>query len=402
MKIEDVEVLNLRFQYPPGTDLQYAGGSITGRVTSLLRVSTDNGLTGLGSAYSHPDVVRLVVERHLRPHLIGSDADDVEGLWRKMYTLTRWYGRKGAALSSLGAVDMALWDLRGKAAGKPLHRLLGATRDAVPAYASGLLWRDSVESLVREANTHRDRGFRRVKMRLGRDPDYDVEALRAVRHAVGTTGEVMVDGSHRYSLEAAEWLASVLAENGVVWFEEPFAPEDLDNYAALRTRVSVPIAAGENEFGAPGFHELITAGAVDIVQPDASRAGGISEWLRIATMARDASLQIAPHTWSDAVTLIAHAHLVAATSHAITVEVDQTGNPFIDDLLTEPLVIADGLLTLPQAPGLGIELKRATLERYLVPSDQPISPGNYSDMIFGAQYWHPAPGYRFDGELQRQ
>ena len=114
MRIEDVEVLNLRFEYPEGRGFRSAGGTTTGRVTTLVRVSTDEGLTGLGAAYSHPDLVRLIVEHHLRPHLVGADTEDIEGLWSKMYALTRWYGRKGAALSSLGSVDMALWDLRGR------------------------------------------------------------------------------------------------------------------------------------------------------------------------------------------------------------------------------------------------------------------------------------------------
>lgn len=395
MRIEDIEVLNLRFEYPEGKGFQYAGGVVTGRVTTLVRVSADTGINGLGAAYSHPDLVRLILEHHLRPHLVGEDAEDIETLWAKMYALTRWYGRKGAALSALGAVDMALWDLRGKAVGQPLHRLLGATRNAVPAYASGLFWQNSVDILEREAAAHRERGFRRVKMRLGRNPDYDLEALQAVRRGVGKDGGVMVDGSHRYSLEAAEWLGHILAEHQVFWFEEPFTPEDLDNYVALRPRLRVPLAAGENEFGLQGFRELIRAGALDILQPDSCRAGGITEWLRIAAMAKDAGLQVAPHTWSDAVALIVNAHLVAATANAITVEVDQSGNPFIDDLLTEPLAIRDGLLTLPDAPGLGIELKQETLDRFLVPSGELTAPGNYSDLMFGHDYWTPAPGYEF-------
>ena len=179
---------------------------------------------------------------------------------------------------------------------------------------------------------YRERGFRRVKMRLGRDPDYDVEALRAVRRAVGKDGDVLVDGSHRYSLAAAEWLGAILCEHQVFWFEEPFTPEDLDSYVVLRLCLSVPLAAGENEFGLQGFR-LIRAKALDIVQPDVCRVGGVTEWLRVAALAREANLKVAPHTWSDAVSLMANAHLVAATANAITVEVDQTGNPFIEELL---------------------------------------------------------------------
>jgi D-galactarolactone cycloisomerase len=395
VRIERVEVLKLRFEYPEGKGFRYAGGMVTGRVTTLVKVLTAEGITGVGAAYSHPDLVQMIIERHLGPHLAGCDADEIEGLWTKMYALTRWYGRKGAALSALGAVDMALWDLRGKATGQPLCRLLGATRDTVPAYASGLFWQDSTEALEREACAHRERGFDRVKMRLGRDPDYDVEALRAVHRAIGEDGNVMVDGSQRYSVEAARWLAGVLGEHGVFWFEEPFAPEDLDSFVALRPGLSVRLAAGENEFGLQGFRELIRAGALDIVQPDACRTGGVTEWLRIAALADKGELKVAPHTWSDAVALMANAHLVAATANALTVEVDQTGNPFIDDLLTEPLVIENGLLRLPDGPGLGVELNQETIDRFLVPPGELTPPGNYSDLWFGAEYWTPAPGYEF-------
>ncbi len=301
-----------------------------------------------------------------------------------MYELTRWYGRRGAAISALGGVDIALWDLRGKALRKPIHALLGAARGAVPAYASGLLWHDDLGELEREAARHRERGFHRMKMRLGRSEEYDVAALDTVLRGAGPGAGVMVDGSHRYGVEAAAAPGRVLAERGIVWFEEPFKPEDIDRYVALRGRMGVPIAAGENEFGLQGFRELLRASAVDIAQPDACRTGGITEALRIARLAAEHGVRIAPHTWSDAVALMANAHVVAALPHAITVEVDQTGNPFIDELGVEPLVISDGLLALPDAPGLGLAVAWDRVNAYVLPAGTPVPPGNYSDMVFGA------------------
>ncbi|MDQ6709886.1 MAG: mandelate racemase/muconate lactonizing enzyme family protein [Candidatus Dormibacteraeota bacterium] len=394
MRIEDVEVINLRFDYPTGNGFRYAGGTVTSRVTSLVRVHTDSGLVGLGAAYSHPDLVRVIIEGNLRSHLIGEDPLQVEALWEKMYGLTRWYGRKGAALSAIGGIDIALWDLRGKAAGQPVYRLLGGERGVAPAYASGLFWQDDVAAIEQEAARHRQRGFRRVKMRLGRSEDYDVAAVAAARRGVGADGDVMVDGSHRYSAEVAERMGSVLAEHRVFWFEEPFPPEDLDAYVALRPRLTVPLAAGENEFGAQGFREIIRAGAVDIAQPDACRTGGITESMRVARLAAEHGVRIAPHTWSDAVAVMANAHVVASIPHGVTVEVDQTGNPSIDDLLSEPLRIEDGILQLPDRPGLGIELYQATVDRLAVPKDQLMLDGNYSDLTFGRQYYHAEPPYQ--------
>jgi D-galactarolactone cycloisomerase len=394
VRIQDVEVINLRFDYPSGGGFRYAGGVVTSRVTSLVRVHTDSELVGLGAVYSHPDLVRTVIEGNLRAHLVGEDPLQIEALWDKMYGLTRWFGRKGVALSALGGIDIALWDLRGKAAGKPIYQLLGGDRSAVPAYASGLFWHDDVSMLEREAAKHRQNGFRRVKMRLGRSEHYDVAAVEAARRGVGSDGDVMVDGSHRYTLEIAERMGKVLADNRVFWFEEPFPPEELDSFVALRPRLTVPLAAGENEFGLQGFREILRAGAVDIAQPDACRTGGITESMRIARMAADHGVRIAPHTWSDAVALMANAHLVAALPHGVTVEVDQTGNPSIDDLLMEPLHIEDGLLHIPDGPGLGIELNAGTVERLAVPKGQQMLDGNYSDLVFGRQHYSQEPPYR--------
>jgi L-alanine-DL-glutamate epimerase-like enolase superfamily enzyme len=187
---------------------------------------------------------------------------------------------------------------------------------------------------------------------------------------------------------------ALLAEAGAAWFEEPFPPEDIDRYVSLRRRLKVPLAAGENEFGMQGFRELLRAGAIDIVQADACRTGGISEVLRIAKMAAEAALRVAPHTWSDAVALTANAHIVASLPHGLTVEVDQTGNPFIEDLLAEPLRIEGGYLQLSDAPGLGIELNPAALAKLTVPRGVPVANGNYSDLIFGAEYYAVAPPYR--------
>jgi L-alanine-DL-glutamate epimerase-like enolase superfamily enzyme len=326
------------------------------------------------------------VQQQLAPLLVGEDPTEVERLWERMYLVTRWYGRKGAAMSALGAVDTALWDLRGKAAGKPVWELLGGTRPKCPAYASALLWKP-VPELASEAGALVARGFRRVKMRLARGDDYDRAAVTAVRKAIGPDCDMMCDGSMRYSLDEARVLGRFLAEHGVFWFEEPFAPEDIDSFAALKGTVGVRLAAGENEFGLQGFRELIRAQALDIVQPDASRCGGISEVQRVAALAKSAGVAFAPHTWSDAVAVMANAQVVAANSNGLTVEVDQTGNPFIEELLVEPLSINDGQLALSRAPGLGIELNQSVVNRYRLRDPLAIPDGCYSDMVFGRKFW---------------
>ena len=296
-------------------------------------------------------------------------------------------------MTALGGIDVALWDLRGKSLGKPVWQLLGGTEASCPAYASALLW-NSMDGLAAEATRHLEHGFRRMKMRLGRDEEYDTSAVVAVRQAIGPNHDLMCDASMRYHLKLACRIGRVLAENRVFWFEEPFAPEDLDSFAALRSTVRVPVAAGENEFGAQGFRELIERRAVDIVQADASRCGGITEVCRVADMAHKAGLKLAPHSWSDAVAVMANAQVVAATPHALTVEVDQTGNPFVEELLVEPLQINDGRLQLSRKPGLGIELNQAAVEKYRMAEPLTVPDGWYSDMVFGQADNKPAGPYR--------
>lgn len=393
MKIDHVEVVNLRFDYPAERRFQYAGGTCTGRLTTLVLVHTDTGRVGVGSVYSHPGLVSLVIKGQLEPLLRGRDPREVEYLWERMYAVTRWYGRKGAALSALGGLDTAFWDLRGQALGRPVWALFGGQHPACPAYASALLWKPTAEALAEEAAGHLDRGFRRMKMRLGQSEEYDMAAVRAVRAAVGKDNDVMVDASMRYHVALARRVGRVLQEGRVFWFEEPFTPEDIDSYTALRGTVGVRLAAGENEFGVQGFRELIRARAVDIVQPDASRCGGLSEVVRVADMAREAGLSFAPHTWSDAVAVLANAQVVAARPNGLTVEIDQTGNPFIDDLLVEPLRVRDGQLALSNRPGLGVELNRAVLDRYRVDDPFTVPDGFYSDMAFGKDAFAPPPPF---------
>lgn len=387
MRIANIDVINLYWEYPDRRGFVYAGGSVTSRVTTLVRVTTESGETGWGSCYAYPDLVRIIIEKHLSPHLLGADPIKTEILWEKMYLLTRWYGRKGVAVSALGALDTAFWDLRGKFLGKPIYKLLGSEQATVPAYASGLFWQNDMSLLEEEAKRHRGRGFKRVKTRLGRSEDYDVAALQAIRRGVGSDADILVDGSHRYDMKAARRMCNVLAEQKVFWFEEPFPPEDIDSYVALRQESNVPLAAGENEFGVQGFRELLRAGAVDIAQPDVCRTGGITECVRIGLLAAEHKVGIATHTWNDAVALIANAHVVASLPNGITVEVDQTGNPFIDELLSIPLNIKDGLLYLPDEPGLGISPSQAALDRLAKPSNWTLAEGNYSDLVFGPDYF---------------
>jgi D-galactarolactone cycloisomerase len=383
MKIDHIEAINLAYNYPDTDKFQYGGGVCDGRLTTLILIHTDNGQVGIGSVYSHPGLIYLIVRDQLDPLLRGEDPTDVDRLWERMYGLTRWYGRKGVAMSAIGGVDTALWDLRGKALGKPVWKLLGGKLAGCPAYASGLLWKDDISDLADEAVTYIDRGFRRVKMRLARSEEYDMAAVQEVRKAIGPDNDVIIDASMRYHPDLARRMGKFFAQQGVFWYEEPFAPENIDAFVALRREVEIPLAAGENEFGLQGFRELIRAGAVDIVQPDASRCGGISEVWKVAKLAHEYTMRFATHSWSDAVAIIANAQVVSAMPNGISVEIDQMNNPFVNDLLDEPLSITEGLLKLSDAPGLGISLNTDGVERLRMTDPLCMPDGVFSDMMFG-------------------
>jgi D-galactarolactone cycloisomerase len=393
MKIETIEVHNLRFEYPNKLGFRYSGGVCTARVTTIVLVHTNTPHVGIGSCYTHPALAHLVIEHQLAPLLKGRDPRQTEELWSLMYDLTRWYGRKGAAISALGALDVAFWDLKGKAANAPVYRLLGGTKNSCPAYASALLWQDA-ESAAREATALKSKGWKRMKMRMGQGEEKDLANLRAIRAAIGTEVDLMCDAGMRLDVPTAKRIGKVLKDEKVFWFEEPFEPEDLASYRALHGALSTRIAAGENEFGVQGFRDLIEPPCVDIVQPDASRCGGISEAHKVAMMASAHNLGVATHTWSDALAVVANAHVVAACDTGITVEVDQTGNPFIEELLNAPLAISAGVLDLGEKPGLGIELNFEALEKYRMADPLRVPDGRYSDMTFGAEYFTPTAAYQ--------
>jgi D-galactarolactone cycloisomerase len=392
LRITGIQVATLRYEYPLGKGFHFAGGYCTGRLSCLVQVHTDTHITGIGSVYSHPALVATIIAEHLQPMLLGEDPLEVEALWDRCYRITRWYGRKGVALSALGGIDTALWDIRGKIAGKPIHQLLGGSRTRIPAYASALLWKNDPEELGREAEQHLADGFRGMKMRLGRNYEYDRAAVDIVRRTIGPDSKLMIEGNARYSLDQARRIAATYREKDVYWFEEPFPPEDIDSYLALRPDLGLSLAAGENEFGLQGFRELIDRGMVDILQPDCSRCGGITECRRIGLAGAEHGLKVATHGWSDAIAVVANVHVIASLPTGLTVEIDRTGNGLVDDLLTEPLRVFDGEIAVPQKPGLGIELNPAAVQWFSLP-DASVPDGNYSDLVFGKKFYTRAEAY---------
>jgi L-rhamnonate dehydratase len=343
----------------------------------LIRVHTDEGITGIGEAHTNPTVSKAIIEapmcslasRGLRELLIGENPLDIGRLWDKMYQATQIYGRRGALMHALSGIDIALWDILGKATGQPIHRLLGGARaDRFPIYASDLM-PGTTEATVEMARRHRDAGYRAMKLgwgALGRSPHEDVRRVSAVRAAVGDEMDLMVDIGMPIPFDAALHLGRGLADLGVYFLEEPLAPDDLDGFRRLVAASPTPIATGEKETSQFAFLDLMERGSLRIIQPDVARVGGISESLRIAALAESRSVRMIPHCWSSDILVAATLHVIATLRDCPYLEYNVTDNPLRRDLLTHPIRPRDGVVAVPTGPGLGIEINEDTVQRYRI------------------------------------
>ncbi|MDQ3103236.1 MAG: mandelate racemase/muconate lactonizing enzyme family protein [Actinomycetota bacterium] len=364
MKITDVEAVVLRQAV---LNEGIADGS---QDDLVILVSTDEGITGIGEVDSAPEAVQALVQQRgshavatsLRDALVGEDPLDVERLWDKMYRSVIYVGRRGIAIHAISGIDIALWDIKGKAIGKPVCELLGTpVRDRIRAYAS-MLMPDTPEETAERVSALKERHFTAVKLGwgpLGKDADLDVKLAAAAKEAAGDEVEILIDAGLGYVADAdtAIRVARELEELGIYWLEEPFEPDEYEAYAKLADAVEITIAAGEQDATRWGFRELIERGHVDLIQPDVTRCGGITETLRIAELAREHGVQTVPHAWKSGIIKAASLHVNAVLPDALFQEycVAETE---INTKLTKQLlpIEADGCVAIPTAPGLGVDL----------------------------------------------
>lgn len=353
------------------------GWLYTTRNTCLVEIETDDGITGWGECYGPSAVAKAFIDTQLAPQIIGWDPFDIDVIWEHLYNRIKDYGQTGMAIAAISGIDIALFDIAGKACGKPAHKLLGgAFRTEVAAYATGFYFTDMdrlTEEAVEEAEGYVEDGFRAVKMKIGLgNLRTDFERVRAVRTAVGPEIRLMVDANHAFSVPNAIRLGRMLEELDIEWFEEPISPEDIDGYVQVTNALDMAVAGGENEFTRWGFRDAIVRKAMDIVQPDVCAAGGLSECKKIATMATVHGVECVPHAWGSAVGLAATLHFLAALPDQPPsfrpfpplLEFEQCENPFRDHLAKQPIVQERGNVAIPQGPGLGIEVDRSVIEKY--------------------------------------
>ena len=366
MKITDVQTIRLRAPIPTDGQVFSRSGVRSTRSTTLVRVDTDEAISGIGSASGNGELIEVIVAKVLKPLLIGMDPTEIDKIWDKVYVRGghKEFGTRGIGVVALSGVDIALWDILGKARGMPLYELLGGKcRDKVPVYATAL-YPEEPSKVARRARGFAEQGFHGVKIKVGFDLDQDIRIVRAVREELGKDFIVMTDANQGYSVDVALKAADAFADCGAYWLEEPLFVEDIAGHAILREKGKTPIAVGENLHMCYAFENFIMRGAVDFIQPDVARAGGITEIKKITSLAAQHKVPVSFHTWGDGVALAASVHLSAALKDCIVMELDYTYNPLREELLREPFKVQNGFLIPPERPGLGIELNPNALERF--------------------------------------
>jgi len=340
-------------------------------VHTLVAVQTDGGLTGVGSVFTSDHLVRGALKL-LEPLLLGEHTLEPERVTEKLHQHSFWQGRGGSVTHTISGIDIALWDLLGQATGQPVGRLLGGRyRERVRPYASLLM--EEPGPMAERLRSIKARGFRAFKIGWGpfgrRDKGLDEAIVRGAREAIGADSLLMVDagGSDAFWSQGFKWAlhtSEMLADYDVAWFEEALSPDALQDYVRLREHSKVPIAGGEVLTRRQSFQPWLEAGAFDIVQPDVTKVGGISEERRIAWMAREHGVRFIPHGWNTAVGLAADLQLASASPDTDLVEY-LDGSPFIDEIVAEPWRLdEDGMLAIPDAPGLGLQLNREAVLKY--------------------------------------
>jgi L-alanine-DL-glutamate epimerase-like enolase superfamily enzyme len=367
MKIVEVKAYPTSFPLPPEGGVTLGIGRAIKRDAVMVKVVTEDGIVGWGESHhgrAHTAIARLI-ETTLRQLVLGMDAHDTVGIWAKVYKYQLGSHGMGAACAmAMSGIDMALWDIKGKAAGLPLCRLLGGAPRAVPAYAGGVaLGYQPPAQLIDEAAPLVAAGYKAVKLRIGDTVRDDIARMEAVRSAFGHELAILTDANTGYRVDQVRQVMPAMDEIGIGWLEEPFPAHDHRAYAQARSYGRTPLAAGENHYTRFEFTRVLEDGVITIWQPDLSKCGGVTEALRIAAMASAFKIPINPHSSMTGVNQAASIHLLAAIENAGYFEADVSrGNLFRDRLGSEPWRIgADGCVRPLEAPGIGVEVDEAFL-----------------------------------------
>lgn len=360
MKIVDLIVKAYSAPHPrPISNGKYTYGATE---IVICQVLTDEGVIGLGWAHGTSLVIDTLLS--LRDRVLGEDPFNVERIWDKMY-LPKVYGRKGFETRAISAVDIALWDIIGKVAGRPVRQLLGGYADAIPAYIAGGYYESGKnhDGLREEMRANLASGAKAIKMKIGgASIQEDIDRIDAVRETIGTGVKLLVDANNAYNRIDALKMGRELDKRDIYWFEEPLHPDDLEGCAELCRKLDTPIAVGENEYTRWGFKQLIDLKVAQVLNADAQVLGGITEWKKVADLAMAAHVLVAPHGDQEI-----HTHLVSAVPNGLIAEYyDNNTNALLKDMFPHPLKPdGRGYVSVPDKPGLGVDINFEAIAKYL-------------------------------------
>jgi D-galactarolactone cycloisomerase len=370
MKITAIKAVPISFRVPQGQNVRLGIGRAVKRDAVLVKVTTDEGVTGWGEAHHGrcPGAIARLVDTTMAELVVGMDAMNVVGVWQRVYQMQlSSHGMGYAAAMALSGLDLALWDIRAKAAGWPLYKLLGGASKPIKAYAGGISlgWQPPA-SLAEEAQGYVAQGYRAVKLRVGDNPRDDVARATAVRKAVGDAIDILVDANTGYTLDDARRVMPAYDDLQIGWLEEPFPALDYRSYQAAASLGATPLAAGENHFTRFEFNRLIEDRAVSFVQPDLSKTGGVTETMRIAGMTHAWKLSFNPHTSATGINMAATINVLASVEDPGYFEGDVAKhNPFRDEVGGVPYKLdADGCVKPSEIAGLGVEIDEAFINAH--------------------------------------
>jgi len=378
MKIIKVETFVVNQDLKNGEKFAFSQAWYNSRTIMILKITTDEGIVGWGEALGLAFIDKTIIDDYMAGMIIGKDPMDTEVIWEQLYNQFRDNCRKGSIIGAISAIDIALWDIKGKAFNLPIYKLMGGTpRERIKPYATGLYRKElptAVNDLIKEAESYVEQGFNAIKIKIGFGVDDDIKTVREIRRALGGSIQLMVDVNHAYNASTAIKLSKNIEEYDITWLEEPVPPEDIEGYIEVKSKTNIPVSGGEGEFCRYGFNDLLRKRAVDIVQPDCCRAGGISEFKKIAVLASIYNIQCYPHVWGGAIALAAGINCAfflqdfpyKLLQEDMLLECDRTTNIFREKLSINSVEIKGGYILPSDKPGLGIEIDEDLIKRYRV------------------------------------
>lgn len=380
MTIKDIIVHTINT--PLDIPFKFSQGYVYSRSSVIVEVIGSDGSSGFGECLCHgmqaPQIAQSFVENCYKPRILGESIYNIEVIWEKMYNIARPFGQQGAAVNALSGIDIALWDLLGKTLNLPISKLLGGRfREEIQPYATGF-YREEAKTYpkdgITEALSYVDMGFKAMKLKCGFGIEDDIAYIKAIREAIGFDIKLMADFNCAYSQGVARRILKETEDCKLEFYEELLAPEDMRGYAAIRNLTSAYVVAGENIFSKQNFKEWLDMGALDMYQPDLCSSGGFTELKKVTAIAQSYNTPIIPHVWGSGIGLAASLQFVATlpntplsdTPVEPMLEYDRSSHPFRTELINNEISMENGMVKIPDGPGIGVSVNRQILEKYKI------------------------------------